>query len=156
MKTNVIIIALVTLLVGGGLGFFGGMQYQKSQRPSGFAQFGNGAGARGGSGPGGGRFRNGNGAAGTILSVDNNSITVKLNDGSSKIVLLTSGTTINKAATATVSDLAVGTTVAAFGTTNSDGSITATNVQINPLMRGPGGPSGSSGATNSGAPKPQY
>lgn len=147
MKNNAIVIALVALLVGGGLGFFGGMQYQKGQRSAAFGQFGGGFGARGGSGAGGGRFRNGNGAVGTVLSVDNNSITVKLNDGSSKIVLLTSSTNINKAAQATVSDLAVGTTVAAFGTTNSDGSITATNVQVNPMMRGPGGPSGSSGAS---------
>ena len=147
MKNNVAVIVIVALLVGGGLGFFGGMQYQKSQRTAGFAQFANGPGgfAGRGSGAGGARTR-GNGAEGTILSVDNNSITVKLADGSSKIVLLTSSTSINKAAQATTSDLAVGTTVAAFGTTNTDGSITATNVQINPMMRGPGAPSGPSGA----------
>jgi hypothetical protein len=79
-------------------------------------------------------------------------MTVKLNDGSSKIVLLTGTTSINKAATAATSDLTVGETVSAFGTTNSDGSITATNVQINPLMRGPGGPSGTPGASGSGNP----
>ncbi len=156
MKNNAIVIALVALLVGGGLGFFGGMQYQKSQRAAVFGQFGSGSlGAPGGAGAGGFRGRNGNGAVGTVLSVDNNSITVKLADGSSKIILVTSSTSINKAAQASVSDLAVGTTVAAFGTTNSDGSITATNVQINPVMRGPNGPSGTSGASgagNSGAP----
>jgi hypothetical protein len=147
MKNNAAVIALVALLVGGGLGFFGGMQFQKSQRTAGFAQFGNGQfGPRGGSGANGGRFRNGGGIIGDILSVDNNSITVKLPDGSSKIVLLTGSTSINKAATGTVADLAVGTRVAAFGATNSDGSVTATNVQINPIMRGPNGPSGSSGA----------
>ena len=164
MKNNVAVVALVALLVGGGAGFFGGMQYQKSQRSAAFGQFTNGGGfgGRGGSGAGGGSGingarlgGNGNGAVGTILSVDNNSITVKLADGSSKIVLLTGSTSINKATQGSVSDLAVGTTVAAYGATNSDGSVTASNVQINPVMRGPSGPSGASGAngaSNSDAP----
>jgi hypothetical protein len=142
MKNNIAVIAILALLVGGAAGFFGGMQYQKSQRPS-FGQFAGagGFGTRGTSGAAGAR-RNGNGAVGTILSVDANSMTVKLNDGSSKIVLLTGTTSINKAATATAADLTVGETVSAFGTTNTDGSVTATNVQINPMMRGPGSPSG--------------
>jgi len=147
MKNNIALIAVLALLVGGAAGFFGGMQYQKSQRTAAFGQFTNGQfGARGGSGAVGLRGRNGNGAAGTILSIDNNSITVKLAEGGSKIVLLTGSTSINKAATAAIADLTVGQIVSAFGTTNTDGSITATNVQINPVMRGPGGPSGASGA----------
>lgn len=122
------------------------MQYQKGQRTTAFGQLGNGQfGLRGVSGAVGARGRGGNGAAGTILSVDTNSITVKLADGSSKIVLLTASTSINKATTAAVSDLTVGERVAAFGATNTDGSITATNVQLNPVMRGPGGPSGAAG-----------
>ena len=156
MKNNVAVIVIIALLVGGGLGFFGGMQYQKGQRSAAAAQFAAGGfGARGFSGTAGARGRNGNGASGTILSADASSITVQLADGSSKIVLVTSSTSINKATQGSMSDLAVGTKVAAFGTTNSDGSITATNVQVNPMMRGPGGPSGASGAmgaSNSGAP----
>jgi len=109
------------------------MQYQKSQR----ASFGENFGIRGGSGQLGARGRNGGGVAGDILSVDKNTMTVKLPDGSSKIVVLTSSTSINKAAQGEISDLTVGTRVAAFGTTNSDGSVTATNVQIDPVMRGP-------------------
>ncbi|MCX6794263.1 MAG: DUF5666 domain-containing protein [Candidatus Gottesmanbacteria bacterium] len=140
MKNNIILIVILSLLVGGGAGFFAGSQYQKSQRPS-FGQFG----ARGASGAAGLRGRNGNGAAGTILGVDSNSMTVKLVDGSSKIVLLTAATSIDKAATAAASDLTVGERVSAFGTTNTDGSITATNVQINPIVRGPSGASGANG-----------
>lgn len=146
MKSNVILIAILALVIGAAAGAYGGIQYQKSQRPS-FAQF---AGTRGTTGMSGARGRNGNGAVGTILSVDNNSMTVKMNDGSSKIVLLTSSTAINKANTAAVSDLSVGETVSAFGTTNSDGSVTATNVQINPVMRAPGGQSGTPSSTPSG------
>ena len=152
MKNNAILIALVTLLIGGAIGFFGGTQYQKSQRTS-LGQFGNNQFAtRSGSGAfGAGRGgRNGGGVIGDILSIDQNSITVKLPDGSSKIVLLTSATSINKATVATASDLSVGTRVAAFGTTNTDGSVTASNVQINPVGRGPIGTSGANGATNSG------
>jgi len=135
MKNNITLVAILALLAGGAAGFFGGMQYQKSQRPN-YGQFAGagGFGTRGGSGVNGMR-RNGNGAVGTILNVDANSMTVKLNDGSSKIVLLTGTTSINKAATAAASDLTVGETVSAFGTTNTDGSITATNVQINPMVR---------------------
>ena len=121
------------------------MQYQKSQRGS-FGQLSNGQfGQRGGSGANGTRFRNGGGIVGEILSADHNSVTVKLPDGSSRIVLLTSSTTVNKASQASVSDLSVGTRVAAFGTPNNDGSVTAANIQINPVMRGPNGPSGANG-----------
>ncbi len=140
MKNNAVAFVLVALLVGGGVGFFGGMQYQKSQRGS-FGPFS----ARGGSALGRGNVLRGGGVVGDILSVDKNSITVKLPDGSSKIVLLTSSTSINKAGQGAISDLSVGIRVAAFGTTNSDGSVTASNVQINPMQRGPSGASGAQG-----------
>lgn len=143
MKNNTAIIVIIALLSGGGLGFFGGIQYQKGQRPQLTGQFS----PRGISGANGARFRNGNGAVGEIISLDTNAITVKLQDGSSKIVLLTSAASINKATSTTVSDLAVGQRVAAFGATNSDGSITATNVQINPVIRVPEGVSGATGAS---------
>ena len=150
MKNNIVVIAILALLVGGAAGAFGGIQYQKNQRPS-FAG-GTGFTARTGTVAMGARGRNANGAAGTILSVDKNSMTVKLNDGSSKIVLLTSTTAINKAATASASDLTTGETVSAFGTTNTDGSITATNVQINPMTRAPNAPNGTPGASDNSNP----
>lgn len=135
MKNNYIITAVLVILVGAAA-FYGGMQYQKSQRPS-FAQF---AGQRGQ----GGNFRFGNGGAGgnggnvvmgQVTSQDANSITVKMQDGSSKIVILSGSTTINKQATGTKDDLKSGERVAIFGTTNSDGSVTAQSIQLNPQMR---------------------
>lgn len=45
--------------------------------------------------------------------------------------------TINKATTATKSDLKTGEKVAVFGTPNSDGSVTAQSIQLNPMFRGP-------------------
>ncbi len=135
---NLLMIVIIAIVVGAA-GFFGGMQYQKMQRPSfaGASGAAGGFGRQGGFGGGPGRF--GNGAnrpvMGQIVSVDSNGITVKMQDGSTKIVVLSSSTMINKTADASRSDLTAGTTVAVFGTTNSDGSVTAQNVAINPQMR---------------------
>ena len=134
MKNNLIIAAVAALVLGGVVGFLGGMQYKKSKRPS-FA----GAANRGGQFAG--RFGAGANAAnrpvtGQIISADDKSITVKMQDGSSKIVILSTSTTINKQATGSTSDLKTGTNVMVLGTTNSDGSVTAQSVQLNPVFRG--------------------
>jgi len=139
-QTQILIPVVITALVAGGAGFFGGMKYQQSQRAAAFQQFagrGGGVGGRGGSGTfgQGGRGQGFRPVAGEILKADDTSITVKLNDGSSKIILVTNSTTINKAANATKSDLTVGEKVAVFGMDNSDGSVTAQTIQLNPMMR---------------------
>lgn len=127
-----ITIAIVSIVVG-GLAFFGGMKYQESKgQRTGSRQFQSGGGMRGGQN-GAGRF--GGGARpinGEILSADERSITVKLADGSSKIVLFNDKTSINKASEGTKDELKTGVKVAAFGTENFDGSITASNIQLNP------------------------
>lgn len=112
----------------GGVGFYAGMKYQQSKVP--VRQFGQGQ------GQGQNRVRMGGQVTGEILAMDDKSVTVKLADGSSKIILLSSTTTFSMSAAADKSDLKVGVRVAAFGTTNSDGSVTATNVQINPMFGG--------------------
>lgn len=132
MKNTVITVILV-LVVGAG-GFFGGMKYQQGKRPDFARQFGQGQGVRAGQGQGNRQgFRPVNGE---IISSDDKSITVKLQDGSSKIVLFSDKTTINKAAEATKDDLKSGEKVAVFGTENSDGSVTAQSIQLNPILRG--------------------
>lgn len=139
------IMTIIVALIVGGVAFFGGMQYQKTQA-SGPMQ-GQSRGANG-QGQGGlqGRAGNAQGMApvsGEILSQDDTSITIKMQDGSSKIVILSDDTSINKSSEDSKSDLKTGETVTAFGTTNSDGSITAQNVSIggNMMFRGgPGGP----------------
>jgi hypothetical protein len=146
MKNSVIITVIIAIVVG-GLAFFGGMKYAQSQRRSSFAgQFGGGAGGRTG-GAGGNGVR---GVTGDIIASDANSITVKMTDGSSRIVLLSSTTSINKAAQATVDDLKTGEKVAVFGQTNTDGSVTAQSVQINPIMRIGGGNPGQNQGQNPG------
>jgi len=73
---------------------------------------------------------------GEIISSDDKSITVKLTDGGSKIVILSDNTEINQAANATKDDLKAGEKVAVFGQENSDGSVTAQSIQLNPVLRG--------------------
>jgi len=71
---------------------------------------------------------------GEIIAQDDQSVTIKLAEGSSKIILLSSETSINQATQATVSDLKVGEKVAIFGQTNNDGSTTAQSIQLNPIQ----------------------
>jgi len=124
------ILIIIVAIVIAGAGFFGGIQYQKSQ-------VGNFAGGQGGfrqrgvagAGQGQAAFRP---VRGSILSIDTNGITVKLQDGSSKIIILPGSTVFMKEASASKDDVKTGDMVMVTGTNNSDGSITAQNVQINP------------------------
>ena len=122
------IIPVVTLLVGLGGGVFAGIKYQQSKIPS-FTR-------RNGFMTGNANMMNrGRAITGEIISQDDKSITVKMSDGSTKIVFLAGNTTYEKSDTASVGDLKTGTKVLVFGNTNSDGSVTAQNVQINPVIR---------------------
>ena len=67
---------------------------------------------------------------GKIIKRDETSITVELADGSSKIILLTETSAINKTTEGARDDLTEGTEVIVFGAANSDGSITAQNIQV--------------------------
>lgn len=136
MKKIPIVTVVLVLVVGAG-GFYAGMKYQEGKRPVFSRQFGDGQGSRGGGQLQSGTNRMGfRPVTGEIISSDDKSITVKLTDGSSKIVLLSEKTEINKADKANAVDLKVGEKVAVFGSDNSDGSITAANIQLNPIPRG--------------------
>lgn len=131
-KNTMMIVAIILIIAAGAGGFFGGVQYQKSQRTQ-FAGRAGGAGFAGRFGGAGGA----NGAnfapvRGQVLSMDNNSITVKQMDGSTKIVVVSSTTSFVQSQKASESDLKTGDNVMIIGTTNSDGSVTASNVSINP------------------------
>jgi hypothetical protein len=118
-------------------------------------------------GPGAsGRPRNGNGngfgagAAGTVGSVSADQMTITTQGGGSRIVLLTPTTTVTEVTSATkaISDITAGKTVTVIGTTNPDGSVTATRIVIGDVGvlggRGPGGfgPQGSGAPNASSAP----
>ena len=137
--TTVIVISVVVAAVG----FFGGMQFQKMQRVRMMGQFGDVSGQARFGQAGQNRMMSGSNRpiVGEITSNDETSLTVKMMDGSSRIVILSNGTAINKQATGVKSDLKTGERVLVIGTANSDGSVTATNIQLNPMGRGmmPGG-----------------
>jgi len=134
-------IIVVVILVGTSA-FYGGMKYgqannsvsnmknlsaeQRQQFRSGADSNIVGAGRRVGI-PNGGEFINGD-----IISKDDKSITVKLRDGGSKIIFFSSTTSIGKTTQGEAADLEVGKQVSINGSTNSDGSVTAQNIQIRP------------------------
>jgi hypothetical protein len=128
-RRNISITIVIAALVAAGA-FFGGMKYAQSQRIVGAAA--------------GRQFRNGirpvdtqggRPVMGEILSQDDKSMTVKLQDGSTKIIILSESTAINKATEGSKQDLTTGARVFVTGKTNSDGSVTAQNIQLNPQMR---------------------
>jgi hypothetical protein len=129
------IIAVVLIVVAAGAGFFGGMQYQKSQRSAAFGQ-GQFAGPGGQGGGGfrrfgaGGQNANVQAVRGQIVSADNGTVTIKMNDGSTKLVVLSGSTNVMKATKGSSSDLTAGQDVMVFGSSNSDGSVTAQSVQV--------------------------
>lgn len=152
-NTKNIAIMILAIIAVGTASFFGGMMFAKKSQAGRTGQlvanangrFGGGA-QRGGRGFGGA-------VIGEIITSDADSITVKLMDGSSKIVNLSKSTTYSKATIGSKSDLATGTKVAVFGSQNSDGSVTAQNVSINPMTRmGSGTNQGGRGVKPSTAP----
>jgi hypothetical protein len=136
---NLVVMIIVAVIVGVA-GFFGGIHYQKSQASTMATtdrQFFNGNGQGGRRTmmmQGGPQGQGSKPVSGEIISQDDKSITVKMADGSTKIVVLTDSTTINKSSTGTKSDLKTGEKVTAFGSNNSDGSVTAQMVSLGSVM----------------------
>src|SRR3990172_5436765 len=131
-NTKVILIVAILLIVCGGGGFYAGMKYQQSQRGQFFRQFNGSQGGQNNQT----RRMGVRTVAGEIISKDDKSITVKLQDGGSKIVLFSDSTSINKASEGSKDDLRTGEQVAVFGQENSNGSVTAQNIQLNSRSRG--------------------
>jgi hypothetical protein len=139
---NVFTMIILAVLFAGG-GFFAGLKYQQSKMPTlgqfaGDRVFSGAVGARGQAGQTATGRRGGFGGGqtlGEVVSKDNSSLTVKMVDGSSKIVILNDKTVYNKAEAGSVNDIVVGTKVGVFGIANTDGSVTAQNIQINPMIR---------------------
>src|ERR1035437_4348803 len=129
-KNTIIVAAVVLVIVAAAGGFFAGLMYQKNQTLAlGTTNRGNFA-ARAGQNA---AFRP---VRGQVLSMSDTSITVKMSDGSTKIVVLSSSTAFMQSTKAALADVKVGNIVNVVGTANSDGSVTATDVQINPPTQG--------------------
>ena len=123
---------VVAAVVIGGVVFYGGMKYSDakaaSQRQQRFGQTGANIG-------GGFRGQSGGGLiSGDIVSKDAQSITVNMRDGSSKVVFYSDTTEVSKFVAGAQSDLTVGKTVTIIGKSNSDGSVTATSIQLRPNL----------------------
>jgi len=147
-----LIIAVAACVVVGAGAFAGGMAFGRSSSSSANknlaangAMFNRDGGA--GTGFGGGQGFNRNGAGGSrsdgrmfggnvvgeILKMDTQSLTVKLQDGGSRLVFLSDKTTVTKTDPAAVTDLTQGATVRVMGSPNPDGSVSAQNIQIVPV-----------------------
>lgn len=73
---------------------------------------------------------------GEIIDKDETSITVKLPDGSSKILLISTNTSISKVSQGSRDDFKKGELVLALGSENSDGSVTAQEIQLGRQLQG--------------------
>jgi len=134
MDKKILIKIIVVAVIAAGAGFYGGMKYGESTATQTSANLiANFRGQQAGVGSASrGMGQNGGFAGGQIIAKDATSITVKLQDGSSKIVFVSGSTPVMKSVQGSLSDLAVGENVTVVGTTNSDGSITAQSVQVRP------------------------
>jgi hypothetical protein len=145
---NAAVVVAITLLA-----FFGGIKYQESRQTNLLSQFGNGFGnnlnrtnSRGAwQNPNqqnqlfqkGGRI--GNSArpiSGEIISADNQSITIKQTDGSSRIIFFSDKTSINKNVAADKDDLKIGEKVMVIGQLEADGSVVAQIINLDPNLKG--------------------
>ncbi|MFA6324869.1 MAG: hypothetical protein WCX46_01435 [Candidatus Paceibacterota bacterium] len=131
-----IISVIVGIIVLAGV-FYGGIFYSKNktsnknQTNQAFGQnnrgLGNNIGMKSGGGFGGLNV-------GEIISKDDESVTLKLKDGGSKIIFYSNKTTISKTTDGTIDDLVVGKQVNINGKSNPDGSISAESIQIRPNL----------------------
>jgi hypothetical protein len=105
-----------------------------------------------GNGPGQFDGRGGGLVSGSIIAVDATSITVKTNDGSTKIVLFGSSATISLVTQGSASDLKTGENVVISGTANTDGTVTATSIRLGEVLNLGGTPPADGTAPSGGAP----
>ena len=130
-KKYLIILSVIVLVVVVSGAFYGGMIYGKNQNKTPLAS-GNFSAMRAGR-------TAGNFILGDIISSDSNSITLQLpSNAGSKIIFYSDATQISKTVMGSAGDLSAGTTINVTGTTNSDGSVTASSIQIRPVGQKPG------------------
>ncbi len=124
-------LVLGAILIGGG-SFYAGLKFGARRAGA----FGAGAGQFG-TRTGGVRMMNGGVATGQVLSVDATSMTIKLRDGSSKIVFFSNTTPVMKSTAGATTDVTTGVMVLVTGTANADGSLSAKTISINPASTTP-------------------
>lgn len=139
MKNESILIACaITAVIAGGVGF---VAHAKLQSKNQFANWGERGesfrmmeGKEGkGRGMGQGMMGRGGAQSGEVTAKDGKTLTLKMSDGSTKLVILSDTTTYRAAVESSLDKVEVGTKIAAFGTQSTDGSTVATSIEINPL-----------------------
>jgi len=125
MKKIIPIIIILIIAIGGGA-FYGGMKYGQSKSP--FLQGSMAGSFQRGTGRGtGANFLNGE-----VIAKDEQSLTLKMSDGGSKIVFFSDSTEISKTTEGLIDDIEVGKQIMVSGEQNSDGSYTAKTIQLSP------------------------
>lgn len=130
MNKKIVTAAAIALIIGFGAGYLVHSPAATAPVTGGaMTRAGGFSGARGGSGGG---F-----LSGTVAASDSGSITLDTRDGSSHVVLITPATIVSKSVTGSMSDVSVGSTIIVSGTTNGDGSVSASLIQLRPTSANP-------------------
>ena len=130
---NILAVVAIALVIGLGTGYGIHGLLSPSMKVGGFPGGANGfGGASMNTSKGVSRSPSNGLLTGTVASKDDGSITIDTRDGSSRIVLVTPNTSVSKSATGSLNDVVVGSTIFISGTTNSDGSISASLIQLRP------------------------
>lgn len=132
-QNNKLLLATVVVGVFGVISFYAGIQYQtrfgsrvmQGQFQGNRSRIANGNSTRFGGSP----------VIGEVIAIDNTSMTVKLPDESSKIVLLSDKVEVSTSEIGSMSAVIVGAKVGVFGTSNADGTVVAQTIQLNPQFR---------------------
>jgi|SRR5665213_1276408 len=136
MKNKQMATYIVIAVVALGAGFYGGTSYAASHSARGAGYAANGTRTPGGMmGTGTRGTRAGGFSSGTVLSKDATGITIKMANGSTEIVLTSPTTSVSKSASGVLTDVTVGASVLVTGTSNSDGSLTASTIQLRPVVQ---------------------
>ena len=137
MKKNLILILIALIIVGAG-GFYGGMKYGESQVLKNLTpeKMRNIFQQRGGPvfNQNQGQRQRAGFLSGQVISKDEKGLTIKLADGSTKIIFLSPSTQVTKAAEAKIEEIEIGKEILVTGTQNEDGSLTARAVQLSPRL----------------------
>jgi len=141
-KLLLIIIAII--IVGGGA-FYGGMKYGQNKSPlsdfsrQNFQDLSPEQRQQLFQGNVGGNLQKGVGKEagsgflkGEVINKDEQSLTLKIVDGSSMIIFFSGSTEISKIAEGSINDIEVGKQITVTGEQNSDGSYTAEAIQLSP------------------------
>ncbi|MGH7175730.1 MAG: hypothetical protein ACREGR_05240 [Minisyncoccia bacterium] len=132
MNKQLLITGALALVVGAGLGYFGSSAFAKA--PTNGLYIRSGFTASSTAFARGGNQAFGSALSGTVAAKDSGSITLNTRDGSSHVILVTPDTTVSKIVTGSLSDVTMGASIVVTGTTNSDGSVSASSIELRPAM----------------------